>query len=108
VVFSWNATIESTFGQSANIVLGEDAAHEMVHTFDVNQPVNVTGGHCSEMAWNNTQRNCLLSRHRTDVERATGDVTLHNLPWFTSEYRRIRRRPDPLPQFDQDSISPNY
>ena len=110
VVFTYNAVIEANFGiAGATLVLPEVISHELVHTFDVNQPVNIGyTGHCASMAWNSTVRNCLLSHNRTNAERASGDVTLHNDPWATSEYRRVRRRPEPVPQFNQDMLNPNY
>jgi len=109
VVFVWNGQMELLVGSAQTAqLLPEVLTHELVHTFDVNQPVNVLGGHCTSHAWNSAVAECLMKADRSIAQRLSGNEFLHNDPWATSEYRRIRRRPDPVPQFDQDTFTPNY
>ena len=78
----------------------------MVHTYDVNQPITDTqGGHCTSDAWDGGH--CLMNSQRTKAERGDGKVSLHNDPWQSSEYRRIRRRGEPNPLEDQPALDPN-
>jgi hypothetical protein len=93
--------------------LREVSAHELAHTFDVNQPVVSTGGHCTNqlpqpgpMA-SNQAAPCLMNGNASNSQRSDGFIGFHRDPWSTSEYRRIRARPDPIPQTWQSSFSPN-
>lgn len=56
VVFAWNANIQAAVADSSNADVGgsdpvsvtkQVTAHELVHTFDVNQPARLTQGHCT-------------------------------------------------------------
>ncbi len=120
-VIIWNGAISLAIGgQSADYsglqeapVIGEVSAHELAHTFDVNQPADTTGWHCNNTLQNvgpyasNLTGHCLMNRARTNSERADGYFGFHNNPWDTSEYRRIRARPDPVPQEWQSTFNPN-
>lgn len=122
--FIFNALIEEIVadtngpyaGLNLNNFIAETTVHELVHLYDVNPPglfsddptVPITGGHCMLMAWDGGQ--CLMSSNRTAAEHADGKVSAHVQPGVVgavvndfgdSEYRRIRYRLDPLPQFFQ-------
>lgn len=113
-ILIWNGAIEKWSGLSPLMTaLQEVSAHELAHTFDVNQ---ATGdyGHCTAqppqpggpMASNQTGH-CLMNNNRTNDERTDGRIGFHVSPWDTSEYRRIRARPDPIPQTWQPTFLPN-
>ncbi len=59
------------------------------------------------MAWNGVGPYCLMNPSRSDAEHVDGFLNLHNAPWDTSEYRRVRRRPEPLPIAFQPDFYPN-
>ncbi|PYQ52248.1 MAG: hypothetical protein DMF59_05370 [Acidobacteria bacterium] len=109
-IFVFNGEIELA-GQAFPNVLREAAAHELAHTFDVNQPAFATPGgtlgHCANMASDPLAGKCLMNTSRTDAEKADGRISFHNNPWTTSEYMRIRARPDPIPQTWQATFLPN-
>jgi len=100
-------------GQSEAPVIREVSAHELAHTFDVNPPISSTGGHCTNQSAqggpqaSNSTGHCLMNENRTNSERGDGFIGFHNDPWSTSEYRRIRARPDPVPQTWQTTATPN-
>ena len=114
-VFVFDRAIEQWSGLSpVSVAIGEVSAHELAHVFDVNQPITSTNGHCTNqkpqpggpMA-SNQAAHCLMNGNRTNAERVDGVIGFHNDPWDTSEYRRIRARPDPIPQIWQSAFSPN-
>lgn len=98
-------TIAAAAGLNLLNVRRETAAHELVHTFDVNPPARLTLGHCSRPAWDHN--NCLMSPLREPWEHADGIVSLHNDPWDSSEYRRVRHSVEPMPMVFQLEATPN-
>lgn len=99
--FSWvfDATIQSQAGGlSADYFtfLGESIAHELAHQWDVNPPINSTGGHCDRQSWDNGGE-CLMNGTPTS-DRGNGHVAFHDYADDKSEYKRIRQQSDPLPQ----------
>jgi hypothetical protein len=123
-IFVWNRAIDVArgggsqdyAGLSAQPVIEELSAHELVHFFDVNPPAfgpNSTGGHCAQRssspsgpAASNGTGLCLMNGNRTPAERGDGVFGAHILPWATSEIRRIRARIDPVPQVWQPAATP--
>src|ERR1051326_71180 len=101
-------------GLSLTPMLQEISAHELAHTFDVNQANAPDYGHCTAqqpqpggpMASNQTGH-CLMNGNRTNAERTDSRIGFHVSPWETSEYRRIRARPDPIPETWQSTFNPN-
>jgi hypothetical protein len=93
---------------------GEVTAHEIARLWQVNPPLDVTGGHCGSSraptaprAWNNAQFFCTMHTpydgpdcggggRATCPEFFNGVVAFH-YNGINSEYTDIRRRPDPLP-----------
>jgi hypothetical protein len=112
-VLIYNVAIGWT-GLSLTPMLQEISAHELAHTFDVNQANAPDYGHCTSqqpqpggpMA-SNQSGHCLMNANRTNQERTDGRIGFHVSPWETSEYRRIRARPDPIPQTWQSTFLPN-
>jgi hypothetical protein len=124
-VFIWNQTVQQGIngaspeysGLNFVRVVEELSTHELVHLFDVNPPAfaaPTTAGHCTldpagpsggPLASNGTGR-CLMNRSRTNPERGDGLFGLHVQRWATSEYRRVRARPEPLPQTWQSTATP--
>ena len=88
-------------------VAGEIAAHELVHTFDVNPPASMTEGHCGSQAYTSGYCRMVAGTVTPPAEQCDNVIALHNYPWETSEYRRVRRRAEPLPQYWATSATPN-
>lgn len=113
VAFIFNSSIDRQIRTNNSRISGLDpvavtievTAHELVHLFDVNQPAATSDGHCEEHAWSGGL--CLMNPDRLRAERADGIMDLHVSPWDTSEYRRIRRQPEPLPRVFQTTFDPN-
>lgn len=93
-------------GDTFDTAIQQVTAHELVHTFDVNQPARLTSGHCTSFGYQGGA--CLMNTNRTAAERNHPYLPLHNTPWETSEYRRVRRRLDPVPTAFQYDFQPNY
>jgi len=94
--------------------LRELSAHELAHIFDINQANVSDFGHCTAQPpqpggpiASNQTGHCLMNGNRTDQERYDGLMGFHVSPWDTSEYRRVRARPDPIPQTWQSTFLPN-
>jgi hypothetical protein len=85
---------------------GEVTAHEIGHQWQVNPPLNSTGGHCSRFRWNSTSLYCTMhgdyagtvtSCGGTCPEFFDGQVGFHYQSDTDSEYMTIRHRPEPVP-----------
>jgi hypothetical protein len=116
-VFVFNANIQSAINDAGSDIGGLDPVavtkqvtiHELVHTFDVNPPARLTTGHCGpDTALNGWQGgHCLMNPGRSKAERGSVVFSLHVDPWTSSEYRRVRHAPEPLPMVFQSDVAPN-
>jgi hypothetical protein len=115
-LFVFNANIQTDIADKGSDIVGLDpaavtnqvTAHELVHTFDVNSPARITGGHCDVTVPNGWQGgHCLMNPNRTTPERGSAIFSLHVDPWTSSEYRRVRHAFEPLPMVFQHDVDPN-
>ncbi|HXH39377.1 MAG TPA: hypothetical protein VNN08_12175 [Thermoanaerobaculia bacterium] len=113
-IFVFNASIQAAVADASNpdvggsdpvAVTNQVTAHELVHTFDVNQPARLTSGHCTAHGFAGGL--CLMNESRSKADRASATFSLHVDPWASSEYRRVRRGPEPLPLMFQHDVDPN-
>jgi len=103
----------ATFSRTVNI--RESIAHELTHQWRVNPPTATTGGHCGSIAlalggktmYDDGSRACPMSRDlyaSGDPQEGDGIFKFHyqkdNNGKVDSEYLRIRRREEPVPQSD--------
>jgi len=124
-ILVWNRSVDLAIaggstdfaGLTSSRVIEEISAHELAHLFDVNPPAfgpSGTGGHCTNdpgaptggPVASNGAGNCLMSLNRPNLEYGDGAFGLHVFPWGTSELRRVRARPDPIPQTWQSNATP--
>jgi hypothetical protein len=116
-LFVFNASIQTAVGDASNtdvggldpvVVTNQITAHEIVHTFDVNPPARLTGGHCTTDVLNGwLGGHCLMNQNRDKADRGSAMFSLHVDPWTSSEYRRVRHAPEPLPLVFQHDVAPN-
>jgi hypothetical protein len=113
-LFVFNASIQAAAADASNPAIGgsdpvavtnQVTAHELVHTFDVNQPERLTTGHCTANGFAGGL--CLMNESRSKAQLASATFSLHADPWASSEYRRVRRAPEPLPLLFQQNVDPN-